>query len=51
MEGKGMMIVRDGDDEKIHFLQQNAALPMAKGKKYSFQNKQKDLLELVVINQ
>lgn len=50
LEGKGILTIKNELGEQEHFLQSNAVIPIDKGIKYSFQNKQKEPLELIVIN-
>ena len=50
LEGKGFLNIKNELGEIQHFLQPNAVIPVNKGIKYSFQNKQKEPLELIVIN-
>jgi mannose-6-phosphate isomerase-like protein (cupin superfamily) len=51
LTGKGKMVIKSEDGVQKHFLQSNSVIPITKGKIFSFQNQQKEPLELMVLNQ
>ena len=51
VEGTGIMSIENNNHQQSHFLQPDSIVPIAKGMKFTIQNKNQTPLQLVVFNQ